>query len=153
MMRSLSAFLLGVLFAVGLVVSGMTDPDKVLAFLDVTGAWDGSLMLVMGGAIGVYLPIWLAIRRRPAPVLDDRFHWPTHKDVDARLVLGAVLFGIGWGVAGYCPGPAFVSLGAGYPKAFVICVGLLGGFALYALVDRAAALRDLAERSLRFDHG
>jgi uncharacterized protein len=99
----------GALFAVGLVVSGMTDPAKVRGFLDITGAWDPSLAFVMMGAIGVHAPLAYFIAMRRAPVLAPAFS-PLAKIVDARLVAGAAIFGIGWGIAGYCPGPAIVSL-------------------------------------------
>jgi uncharacterized protein len=123
------AALAGALFAIGLVVSGMTVPAKITAFLDVRGAWDPALAFVMVGAIAVYAPLHAILRRRTAPVLADRFYEPVPRRIDARLVGGAALFGIGWGVSGYCPGPALVSLGSG-AGAVVFVVMMIGGAAL-----------------------
>lgn len=110
-MRSpLLAFGLGLLFAVGLALAGMTDPAKVIAFLDVRGAWDPSLAFVMGGAVGVTFFAFPAILRRARPVVAPRFLLPQAAIVDARLVAGASLFGVGWGLSGLCPGPALVAL-------------------------------------------
>jgi uncharacterized membrane protein YedE/YeeE len=124
-----SAIVAGALFAIGLAVSGMTDPAKVTAFLDVTGAWDPSLAFVMAAAIGVHLPLVRLARQRRAPLFDTKFHWPTNHGIDARLILGSAIFGVGWGLSGYCPGPALTSLVAGLPPllAFVgaMLVGLL----------------------------
>jgi hypothetical protein len=100
----------GLLFALGLGIAGMTNPSKVLAFLDVLGEWDPSLMFVMGGAILVYMPVYRVLKGRDAPRFADRFHWPTAKDVDARLLIGSAMFGVGWGLAGLCPGPAVVAM-------------------------------------------
>ncbi|MFN0247970.1 MAG: DUF6691 family protein [Kofleriaceae bacterium] len=124
-----SAIVAGALFAVGLAISGMTDPVKVTAFLDVTGAWDPSLAFVMAAAIAVHLPLVRLARQRRAPLFDTKFHWPTNHGIDARLILGSAIFGVGWGLSGYCPGPAVTSLVAGLPPllAFVgaMLVGLL----------------------------
>ncbi len=110
MKPGLVAFAAGLLFALGLGLSGMTDPDNVLAFLDVTGRWDPSLALVMGGAIGVHLFFAQRARRGGAPVYAARYSMLPPPTVDRRLVAGAAIFGLGWGVAGFCPGPALVSL-------------------------------------------
>jgi uncharacterized membrane protein YedE/YeeE len=131
MMRTISAFLLGALFAVGLVVSGMTRPDNVVAFLDITGAWDPRLAVVMVSAIGTYLPVYLWVRRRSAPVLAPAFHWPSKRVIDRQLVGGAVAFGVGWGLSGFCPGPALVAVAAGAPSALWFVVGFVGGMALF----------------------
>ena len=109
-MRALIALLSGWLFALGLGLGGMTRPSKILGFLDVTGHWDPALLFLMGGALGVCLPAFHFILKRRMPVLGDRFHVPVRQAVDAWLVGGAVLFGVGWGLSGYCPGPALVSL-------------------------------------------
>lgn len=110
-LRAVGALASGLLFGIGLVVSGMTRPDKVLGFLALDGDWDPSLAFVMVGGIGVHALLYAAIRRRwSAPLADERFSVPPRRPVDAALVLGAVVFGIGWGLAGYCPGPAVVSL-------------------------------------------
>ena len=112
MARVLAALLSGVLFGLGLAISGMTDPAVVLGFLDLFGDFNPALMFVLGGAVGTTMLAFRLVLRRPAPLLEDRFQLPTRKDIDARLVIGAGLFGIGWGLAGYCPGPALVSAGA-----------------------------------------
>jgi len=123
------AALAGALFAVGLAISGMTSPAKITAFLDIGGAWDPALAFVMVGAIAVYASLQRIIRRRVAPVLADRFHVPVARRIDARLVAGAALFGVGWGVSGYCPGPALVSLGGGTASALIFVVAMIGGVA------------------------
>ncbi|KRG58292.1 MAG: DUF6691 family protein [Stenotrophomonas koreensis] len=112
MARILAALLSGVLFGLGLAISGMTDPAVVLGFLDLFGDFNPALMFVLGGAVGTTMLAFRLVLRRPAPLLEDKFQLPTRKDIDARLVIGAGLFGIGWGLAGYCPGPALVSAGA-----------------------------------------
>jgi uncharacterized membrane protein YedE/YeeE len=131
------AGLAGALFGVGLSVSGMTRPDKVVGFLDLTGAWDASLMFVMGGAIAVHLALSRIVRRRPAPAFDARWHLPTRKDLDPKLFVGAALFGIGWGLGGYCPGPGLVSGGAGSTAAIVF----VGGMTLGMLTEQVLARR------------
>jgi uncharacterized membrane protein YedE/YeeE len=124
------AFVAGALFGVGLLVSGMTRPEKVIGFLDVAGAWDPSLLLVMAGAIAVHLVATRWIRKRPAPVFDATFHVPTRKDIDLSLVAGAALFGIGWGLAGYCPGPGLVGAAVGSAASVVFVVGMTAGILL-----------------------
>jgi uncharacterized protein len=121
--------LAGAIFAIGLAVGGMTIPAKVTAFLDVGGAWDPQLAYVMVGAIAVYAPLVRVIRRRSAPRLDARFYWPEPAAVDARLIGGAMIFGVGWGLSGYCPGPALVSLASG-TSALVFVAAMLGGIAI-----------------------
>lgn len=111
--RHLIALAVGVVFGVGLLVSGMTQPAKVLAFLDVTGEWDPSLMFVMGGAIPIYALAYRLALRRSRPLLADAFVLPTRSTLDGKLIGGAALFGVGWGLSGYCPGPAVVALGSG----------------------------------------
>jgi uncharacterized membrane protein YedE/YeeE len=122
-----SAFAAGLIFALGLGVSGMTKPSKVIGFLDLFGSWDASLALVMAGAIGVHLLAHRWIMKRPSPVFDARFHLPTRKDIDGRLVLGAALFGIGWGLGGFCPGPGLVSAASGAASALVFVLGMAAG--------------------------
>ncbi len=116
----LGALLAGVLFGVGLSVAGMTNPDKVLNFLDITGTWDPSLLLVLGSAVLVFGVAYRFILRAPAPLLEPTFHWPTFTRIDRPLVFGSVVFGLGWGIAGYCPGPAVSSLGFPNPEALWI---------------------------------
>ena len=129
----LAPFAGGVLFSLGLAMSGMTDPAKVIGFLDVTGAWDPTLLFVMGGAVLVFGIAWRAARRLAAPVLAPGF--PTLPDrIDRRLVAGALLFGAGWGLAGYCPGPALASLGAGATGAALFVGAMVAGMYLHELV-------------------
>lgn len=124
------AAIAGAVFAVGLTVGGMTIPAKVIGFLDVGGAWDPQLAFVMAGAIAVYASLLRIIRRRAAPLLVDRFHWPTARAIDARLVGGAAIFGVGWGLSGYCPGPALTSLAGGGTSALVFVIAMIGGIAV-----------------------
>lgn len=133
-MPVLSAFLIGALFAVGLGISGMTLPERVLGFLDVTGGWDPTLLFVMGGATGVYF-LFYRVLRRSSPLLGGVYRLPAARRIDQRLLAGAMVFGIGWGLAGYCPGPALTSLGGGVSGAFVMVAGMVGGMLLYELAD------------------
>lgn len=126
-------FLVGLTFGIGLIVSGMTDPGKVLGFLDLAGLWDPSLALVMGGAIAVGLGAFAVAKRRSASLLGDAMRWPAHHGLDRRLVLGSLAFGAGWGIAGFCPGPAWVSAAAGHPKAAVFVLAMLAGMAVFEL--------------------
>ncbi|HEV7558976.1 MAG TPA: DUF6691 family protein [Kofleriaceae bacterium] len=136
-MKSLAfAVVTGVLFAVGLLLSGMTEPAKVTAFLDITGSWDPTLAFVMGGAILVHAPIVRLMRQRPHPVFDTRFHWPAQQTIDVRLVAGAAIFGVGWGLSGYCPGPALVGLAGAAPAAVVFVAAMLAGIGLVRLMRR-----------------
>lgn len=136
-----SAFASGALFALGLGVSGMTRPSKVIGFLDLFGAWDASLAFVMVGAIGVHLIAQRLIMKRASPLFDGRFHLPTRKDIDPRLVLGAALFGVGWGLAGFCPGPALVSAASGASTALVFVVGMTAGAKVEHWVTRWSTRR------------
>jgi uncharacterized membrane protein YedE/YeeE len=131
------AALAGAVFAIGLVVSGMTVPARVTGFLDVGGAWDPTLALVMLGAIAVYAPIARIVQRRARPLLSERFHWPTQHGLDARLLVGAAIFGVGWGLSGYCPGPALTSIGSGATSALVFVAAMIAGIAITRAVDRA----------------
>jgi hypothetical protein len=133
----------GALFAVGLVVSGMTRTEKVIGFLDLAGSWDASLAFVMVGAIGVYGVLSRVITRRKAPLFDASFHLPTRRDLDHRLLGGAALFGIGWGVAGYCPGPGLVSATTGGLPALVFVGGMTVGVLLEHQVARIRARQSM----------
>jgi uncharacterized membrane protein YedE/YeeE len=139
MQRWLAAFLAGLIFGLGLVVSQMVDPAKVLGFLDLAGNWDPSLALVMLGAIPVASIGFRVTRARRAPVLDIEFHGLGRTRVDAPLVTGAALFGIGWGLVGYCPGPALSSLALGRWQSFVFVAAMLAGMAGFRFRDRAGA--------------
>ncbi len=138
MKQNLSALFAGSLFAAGLVVGGMTLPSKVVGFLDVTGgAWDPSLAFVMMGALAVYgVALRLMTKKRPAPVLAPRFQIPTRSDLTPRLVLGSTLFGAGWALAGFCPGPALASLGSGSLEALLFVPAMLGGMTAFRTWDR-----------------
>ena len=138
-MYSAFAFLAGVTFGIGLIVSGMVNPAKVLGFLDLAGRWDPSLALVMVGAIAVGVPGFFIAGRRQATLLGTPLLLPTTRALDARLVTGSVLFGVGWGLAGFCPGPALVALGAGYGKAVVFVAAMIAGMAVFEIVERARA--------------
>ncbi|MEM7159762.1 MAG: YeeE/YedE family protein [Myxococcota bacterium] len=127
-----TALLCGVVFGLGLGLAGMTNPAKVLSFLDVTGDWDPSLAFVMAGAIAVYAPAYRLVTRRSAPHLGPRFHLPTRRDIDARLVVGALLFGAGWGLGGFCPGPALVSAAGLGRSALVFTVAMVFGMAVFS---------------------
>ncbi len=136
-MGYLASLFAGALFAVGLVVGGMTQPLKVVGFLDVSGgSWDPSLAFVMGGALVVYGVAFRVITKRAAPVFGARFQIPTRKDMPPRLFLGAALFGIGWGLVGFCPGPAVVAAGAGMKEALIFLPAMLGGMALFNAFER-----------------
>jgi uncharacterized membrane protein YedE/YeeE len=136
-MQSIGAFASGLVFGIGLILSGMTDPSKVVGFLDIAGQWDPSLAFVMVGAILVGIAGYAVARRRTASFLGGAIHLPTSKQIDRRLVLGSLAFGAGWGLAGFCPGPALVSLGAGYDKAAVFTVAMLTGMALFEAFERS----------------
>jgi len=132
----------GLLFAAGLVLGGMTQPLKVIGFLDFTGgSWDPSLAFVMGGALVVYGIAFRLITRRDKPVLADRFQIPTRRDLPPRLFVGASLFGIGWALAGFCPGPAVVAAGSGMTEAFLFLPGMAGGMLLFRAWDQRQARR------------
>ena len=133
--RLLLALLLGALFAAGLTLAGMTDPAKVIGFLDVGGNWDPSLALVMGAAIAVYMPVYFLVRRRPRPHMGERFAIPAETPIDARLVGGAALFGAGWGLAGFCPGPALAGVAT---TSIGFVVGMMAALVAYEAVRRLA---------------
>lgn len=128
----------GATFGVGLVLSGMVRPAKVLGFLDVAGAWDASLAFVMVGAIAVYAVAYRLVVRRRRPLFDDELRVPAPKRIDAPLVIGAAVFGIGWGLGGFCPGPALVSLGAVAPHALTFTAAMTGGVLLQHLTRAKA---------------
>lgn len=134
-MRAFGSLISGLLFAIGLAVGGMTNPLKVISFLNVAGPWDPSLAFVMGGAIAVYAPVYWLTRKMKNPLFDVTFHLPTRRDIDTRLVVGAVLFGIGWGLGGFCPGPGIVSSMSFKSTALVFTASMLvgmGGFSLWS---------------------
>jgi len=135
-MNAFAAFAAGLVFGIGLLLSGMTDPSKVIGFLDIAGSWDPSLLFVMGGGIGVGVLAFRAAGRRAQAFLGGAMQLPQARDIDGRLIGGSLVFGVGWGLAGFCPGPALVSFGAGYGKAAVFTAAMLGGMLLYQAAER-----------------
>ena len=136
-MKAWPAIVAGMLFGVGLTLSGMSDPLKVLGFLDVSGDWIPDLVLVMGGALIVSLVTTPWVLKRPAPRFASQFHVPTIRSIDQRLAIGAILFGVGWGLSGYCPGPAIVSLLYGYQSTMIFCLAMVAGMLLEAALRRS----------------
>lgn len=133
-MKRLAAIASGILFALGLGFAGMTRPSKITGFLDLFGAWDATLGFVMIGAIGVYATLSHVITRRPAPLFDTRFHLPKRRELDRRLVFGAAIFGAGWGLAGYCPGPGLVAAASGVLPALAFVASMALGVKIEQLV-------------------
>lgn len=136
-LAALVALVCGVVFGAGLAISGMTNPAKVLAFLDVTGAWDPTLLFVMGSALAVSSAGYLLSRRSVRPWLAETFALPTRQDLDAQLVGGAVLFGAGWGLVGICPGPAIANLARGSSEIVTFVAAMLAGIAAHRVVTRS----------------
>ncbi|PRP69041.1 hypothetical protein BUE93_20075 [Chromobacterium amazonense] len=135
MKRMVSAALAGLIFGIGLIVAGMANPAKVLAFLDISGRWDPSLALVMAGAIAVALPAFAWAKRRERSLLGEDIQLPTARDADRRLLIGSLVFGMGWGLAGICPGPALVLAGSGLADGLLFLLAMLAGMALYCAWD------------------
>jgi uncharacterized membrane protein YedE/YeeE len=125
-----SQYLIGVLFGFGLIISGMSNPQKILNFLDITGNWDPSLIFVMGGAVIVGLGGFYLVSKRTEPIFGGALHIPSRRDISRPLLIGSLIFGAGWGIAGFCPGPAIVALGAGHIKALVFVLAMLAGMTL-----------------------
>ncbi|SEI86031.1 hypothetical protein SAMN04244579_02256 [Azotobacter beijerinckii] len=138
-MRRLTALLAGLLFGIGLLLAGMSNPAKVLGFLDLAGAWDPSLALVMAGAIAVALLPFSWAKRRQRSLLDVPMQLPQKRELDGRLIGGSLLFGIGWGIAGICPGPALTLLLGGYWQSLLFVLALLGGMGLFSVLERRRA--------------
>ena len=138
MKHRISEFFVGLLFGLGLILSGMTDPSKVIGFLDIFGLWDPSLALVMGGAIAVGFFAFALAKKRTVNFLGGALHLPKSSQIDKPLVIGAVFFGAGWGLAGFCPGPALVSLASGQIKAAAFVVFMLAGMQLFEILARRA---------------
>ncbi len=134
MPRTLVALFAGILFGLGLAISGMMNPAKVISFLDVAGGWDPTLAFVMGGALLVTVPAFRLILGRPRPILADGFALPTKSALDGRLLGGAALFGVGWGLSGFCPGPAVAALTTGLAPVFAFVAAMLAGMFLYTWV-------------------
>ncbi len=141
MKNIVSCFGVGFLFAMGLGISGMTQPQKVQGFLNIFGEWDPSLLFVMVGAIMLHSVLYHLIRKRKSPILATEWNVPTKKDITPSLVLGAALFGIGWGLAGFCPGPALVSLSSFKSGPYVFVVSMIIGMYLFRLLDKKFKFR------------
>ena len=135
-MNQLVSFFVGLLFGLGLIVSGMSNPAKVLGFLDLAGRWDPSLALVMAGAISVGFLAFRSAGKMPATLLGSPMQLPDRRDIDRRLIAGSLLFGIGWGLAGICPGPALTLLGTGATPAMVFVLAMFAGMALFEIFQR-----------------
>jgi uncharacterized membrane protein YedE/YeeE len=138
-MQIVFALAAGLIFGIGLIVSGMSDPSKVLGFLDLAGKWDPSLAFVMGGAVLVALVAFRIAGKRQRTLLGGALHLPTATRIDRRLVLGGLAFGVGWGLAGYCPGPALASLASGRSEPIIFSAAMLAGMAIYELIERLQA--------------
>ncbi|WMD19471.1 YeeE/YedE family protein [Achromobacter seleniivolatilans] len=134
-MAALIALVSGVVFGLGLIVSGMANPAKVLGFLDIAGAWDPSLIFVMGGAVLVTAAGFAVLRRRHASLSGEPMRWPVASRIDARLATGSLAFGAGWGLAGFCPGPALVAAAAGVPQALIFVAAMIAGMALFSAFE------------------
>jgi uncharacterized membrane protein YedE/YeeE len=135
-MLVLASLLAGLVFGLGLIVSGMANPAKVLGFLDLSGAWDPSLAFVMAGAIAVGMVAFMLARRRTVSILGAEMRLPSARHIDRRLIAGSLLFGIGWGIAGFCPGPGLVALGMGEVKGLVFVAAMLAGMGIFELFER-----------------
>lgn len=140
MKNAITAYWVGLLFAIGLGLSGMTQPQKVIGFLDVFGEWDSTLLFVMGGAVGFHFFIYRWSLKRESPLFSAKWHVPTKQEITSSLVIGSLLFGMGWGLAGYCPGPALVSLATFKAKPLIFVGSMIGGMYLYRLFDRCFPL-------------
>ncbi|WP_413578065.1 DUF6691 family protein [Bdellovibrio sp. HCB290] len=139
--RNWSALGVGFLFAVGLAISGMTQPKKILDFLTFGAGWDPSLLFVMIGAVPVHMITYRLVRGRKAPVLDSQFFLPKTTEITKPLMVGSVIFGLGWGLGGYCPGPGLVSLGSGSVTAIVFVFSMMSGMLIYRMYERWSELR------------
>ena len=138
-MKFFFALLAGMIFGLGLILSGMSDPSKVIGFLDITGNWDPSLAFVLGGAVAVGLLVFPFATKRHQSLLGEVMHLPTATQIDRRLVIGSITFGIGWGLAGYCPGPALASLAYGGLKPLLFVIAMLGGMGLFEMLEHKKA--------------
>ncbi|WP_340122111.1 YeeE/YedE family protein [Methylobacter svalbardensis] len=135
-MLAINAFFVGLIFGLGLIVSGMTNPAKVIGFLDLAGAWDPTLAFVMGGAVLVGSGGFAIAKKRQRSLLGAPMQLPAASKLDKRLLIGSLVFGIGWGLSGFCPGPAVVSAAAGQPKAWIFVAAMVAGMALYNMIER-----------------
>lgn len=142
MKTSFAAFGVGLLFALGLGISGMTQVQKVVGFLDIFGAWQPTLIFVMGGAIGVHFIAYRLIMKQKSPLFENRWHLPTHKGISPALIVGSLLFGLGWGLGGFCPGPALVSLASFQSRPWIFVVSMLAGMLLFRVASSLRGSRE-----------
>lgn len=140
-MKQFFSLLAGLIFGLGLIVAGMANPAKVLGFLDISGLWDPSLGLVMAGAILVGTLAFFLTRKRSVSLLGLPMQLPTATQIDRRLIGGSLLFGVGWGLAGICPGPALVLVGAGVEKGMIFALAMVAGMMIFSLTERVRAHR------------
>ena len=143
-MRLFTAVLIGLIFGLGIAISGMINPAKVLNFFDITGTWDPSLAFVMAGALAVAIPGYRLVLGRPAPAFEQGFQLPDTRVIDRRLILGSATFGIGWGIAGFCPGGALPAIGTGDPAVFLFLAALIGGLLIARVLQSRAPARKTA---------
>lgn len=136
LVKNLTAFISGLVFGIGLIIAGMANPAKVLAFLDLAGAWDPSLAFVMAGAITIGTLAFFIAKKKPLALLGEKIQLPASQVIDARLIGGSILFGIGWGMAGICPGPALVLIGTGVGKGVVFVLAMLAGMFVFQALER-----------------
>lgn len=141
MKNAAASFLVGLIFAIGLGLSGMIRPEKVIGFLDIFGNWDPSLMFVMIGAISVHFVSYKLVRKMNSPLFDTQWHVPTKTEITPALVIGSMMFGIGWALAGYCPGPAITSLAGFKTGPIIFVVSMLGGMFLFNIIDKKIKLQ------------
>lgn len=141
MTRSMVAFASGLIFALGLGISGMTQPQNVIGFLDLAN-WNPSLLFVMVGALTVHGFSYFFIKNRPSPLLDTAWHIPTRRDITPKLLSGAAIFGIGWGLGGYCPGPGVTAIASGAAEALTFVASMIAGMIVYSHIERFLPLRD-----------
>lgn len=135
--RYVTSLAAGFVFGLGLVISGMSNPAKIIGFLDLAGGWDPTLLLVMGGALAITVPAFRLLRSRPRPLFSERFRLPRQKDLDSRLIAGAALFGLGWGIAGFCPGPAITALATARLDVVLFVAAMIAGAVAHKIVFSA----------------
>ena len=140
-MKNIITFLTGLIFGLGLIISGMTNPDKVISFLDIAGLWDPSLMFVMLGGIAVAFIGFRFVEDKKQTIFDDPIHLPGTTHLSKELVIGSMLFGAGWALAGFCPGPALVAFGAGYKKAFIFVIAMMVGMYIHEQFLKACKIK------------
>lgn len=139
--QNILSFAVGFIFAIGLSISGMTQPQKIIAFLNPWG-WDPALLFVMMGALGIHIVLYPIVRKRHSPILDTKWHVPTRKDVTTRLMLGSALFGVGWGLGGFCPGPAVTSLATGDLRVFLFTGAMVLGMLIFKKTEPYLKLKE-----------